>query len=55
LDSGIDPTKVRGFYDQLAEVQRVTESLFDTLSVALTVLRKGSKACPKSFFVLTSK
>ena len=31
-ESGIDPTKVRGFYDQLTEVQRVTESLFDTLS-----------------------
>ena len=31
-ESGIDPTKVRGFYDQLTEVQRGTESLFDTLS-----------------------
>lgn len=31
-ESGTDPVKVNKFYDQLAEVQRVTESLFDTLS-----------------------
>ena len=43
-ESGIDPVKVNKFYDQLAEVQRVTESLFDTLSyVASTSVQDDKK------------
>jgi len=43
-ESGIDPVKVNKFYDQLAEVQRATESLFDTLSyVASTSVQDDKK------------